>query len=167
MNLKRSLPQSIFLALALAVPLGALAQTYPSTPAPSPTPSATPTISPAPSPSAAPSATPAGSPTPLPTPLVLPPDAVPQILAVTVNETVFHSGDTIYSTVVTSTNVAAVELRVAGKAIRFPRVDFGVWQLAYTLPHIPRRMLHDYPGQIVAMNSAGVTTARPVTISLR
>ena len=152
--------RSLFLALALAVPIAAFAQTYPSTPAPSPSASVTP------GPSAAP-ATPTGSPAPLPTPLVLPPDAVPQILAVTVNETVFHSGDTIYSTVVTSTNVAAVELRVAGKAIRFPRVDFGVWQLAYTLPHIPRRMLHDYGGQIVAMNSAGVTTVRPVTISLR
>jgi len=167
MNAVRSLPQSLLLALALAVPLSALAQTPPpaATPAPSPTPSASPPASPAPS--VAPSATPASSPTPLPTPIVLPPDAVPQILAVTVNETVFHSGDTIYSTVITSTNVAAVELRVAGKAIRFPRVDFGVWQLTYTLPHIPRRMLHDYDAQIVAMNSAGVTASRPVTISLR
>lgn len=164
----RNLPQHIFLAFALALPLAAFAQTYPAaTPAPSPSPSASVTPAPSATPSAAPSATPASSPTPLPTPLVLPPDAVPQILAVTVNEPVFHSGDTIYSTVITSTNVAAVELRVAGKAIRFPRVDFGVWQLAYTLPHIPRRMLHDYGGQIAAMNSAGVTTTRAVTISLR
>lgn len=164
MNPMRRLPQHIFLAFALAVPLAAFAQTYPTaTPAPSPSPSASVT----PAPSATPAATPVSSPPPLPTPLILPPDAVPQILAVTVNETVFHSGDTIYSTVITSTNVAAVELRVAGKAIRFPRVDFGVWQLAYTLPTIPRRMLHDYSAQIVAMNSAGVTTARPVTISLR
>lgn len=165
MNGLRGLPQHIFLALVLTVPLAAFAQTSPSspTPAPSPTPSASVT----PGPSAAPSATPASAPTPLPTPLVLPPDAVPQILAVSVNETVFHSGDTIYSTVITSTNVAAVELRVARRAIRFPRVDFGVWQLSYTLPQIPRRMLHDYGAQIVAMNSAGVTTARAVTISLR
>jgi hypothetical protein len=164
MNAVRSLPQHIFLCYALTLPLAAFAQTYPAaTPAPSPSPSALVT----PAPSASPSATPASSPTPLPTPLILPPDAVPQILAVTVNEPVFHSGDTIYSTVITSTNVAAVELRVAGKAIRFPRIDFGVWQLAYTLPRIPRRMLHDYDGQIVAMNSAGVSTARAVTISLR
>lgn len=161
----RSLPQHIFLAFALVLPLAAFAQTYPPAPTPMPSPTAGTTPPASPTPSA--SATPATAPTPLPTPLVLPPDAVPQILAVTVNETVFHSGDTIYSTVITSTNVAAVELRVAGKAIRFPRVDFGVWQLAYTLPHIPRRMLHDYDGQIVAMNSAGVTAARPVTISLR
>jgi hypothetical protein len=160
---------NIFLALALALPLVAVAQTYPPDPTPVPSPTASP--SPSPSPSASPSAAPTASsspiPTPLPTPLILPPDAVPQILAVTVNETVFHSGDTIYSTVITSTNVAAVELRVAGRVIRFPRVGFGVWQLTYTLPHVPRRMLHDYGAQIVAMNSAGVTTARAVTISLR
>jgi hypothetical protein len=146
-------------ALFLVVPLGALSQTLPPSVAPSASPS------PVSSPSVAPP--PVSSPSVAPTPLILPPEAEPQILAVAVNEPVFHSGDTIYSTVITSTNVAAVELRVAGRAIRFPRVDFGVWQLAYTLPHIPRRMLHDYGAQIIAMNSAGVTTARPVTISLR
>jgi len=155
MNLKLALA-----ALAFALPLAAFAQTIP--PSPTPVPSATPSSSPAPS---SPAPTPSSS--PLPTPLVLPPDAAPQILYVTVSEPVFHSGDTIYSTVITSTNVAAVELRIIGKAIRFTRSDFGVWQLNYRMPRIPRRYFRDYNGQIVAMNTAGAVTARTVVISLR
>ncbi|HET9393824.1 MAG TPA: hypothetical protein VFO29_09950 [Candidatus Rubrimentiphilum sp.] len=148
--------QHLFAALAFALSPAAFAQTIPSSPAPVPSPSAT-QSSPGPSPTAS----------PLPTPLVLPPDAAPQILAVTVNEPEFHSGDVISSTVITSTNVAAVELRILGRAIRYPRTDFGIWQLNYTVPHIPRHFLRDYNAQIVAMNTAGATTAFNVVISLR
>ena len=178
MSVTRSLPKHIFLALALALPLAAFAQTNP--PSPTPAPSVAPSTSPSPSPSpisvtpspsatpsTAPTISPSPEPTSLPTPLVLPPRAAPQILAVTVNEVVFHSGDTIYSTVITSTNVAAVELRVAGRAIRYPRIDFGIFQLVYKVPHVPRRMLHDYNAQIVAMNAYDMYVARSVVISLR
>ena len=54
-----------------------------------------------------------------------------------------------------------------GKAIRFSRNDFGIWQLVYKMPHIPRRYFRDYNGQIAAMNTAGVTIVRNVVISLR
>ncbi|HEV2261080.1 MAG TPA: hypothetical protein VGR69_02180 [Candidatus Rubrimentiphilum sp.] len=160
------------LLMLAAVPIIASArQISPVTPTSSPSASPSPTVTASPlptaSPTPAPVATPLLSPSVLPTPLVLGPDAPPRILSITVSEPVFHSGDTIASTVITSTNVAAVELRVAGKAVRFPRVDFGVWELSYRLPHIPRRMLHDYAAEIVAMNSSGVTTTFPVTLSLR
>lgn len=120
-----------------------------------------------PAPSASPSAAPSPLPSPLPTPLVLPPQAAPQILAVRVNEPFFHSGDMVEATVITSTNVPAVELRILGKVIRFQRLDFGVFQLAYKLPHIPRRFLKDYAGQIVAMNTQNMYVAQNITISLR
>ena len=148
--------------LVLALPAAALAQTPPSPsaiPQPSPSASAQPSLSP--------SASPSPSPSPLPTPLVLPPEAPPQILAIQVNEPVFHSGDTVSAKVITSTNVPAVELRVMGKIIRFTRLDFGVFELDYKLPHIPRRFLRDYPAQIVAMNTGNVYVSRDITISLR
>ena len=154
-------------ALFAAIPLCALAQTPPPGSLPAATPSPGPSPSAAPSPLASPAPSPTGSPGPLPTPLVLPPGADPQILAIQVNEPVFHSGDTVEATVITSTNVPAVELRVMGKVIRFVRLDFGIFQLAYKLPHIPRRYLRDYPAQIVAMNTANVLVARSITISLR
>jgi hypothetical protein len=122
-----------------------------------------PSASPVPSP--APSAT--ISPAPLPTPLVLPPEAPPQILAIVINCPVFHSGDTFAATVITSTNVPAVELRVVGKVVRFARIDFGIWQLNYKLPHIPRRFLRDYPAQIVAWNTTNLTASRDIMLSLR
>jgi len=71
------------------------------------------------------------------------------------------------ATVITSTNVPAVELRVVGKIVRFTRIDFGIWELSYKLPHIPRRFLRDYPAQIVAMNTMDVYVARNITLSLR
>lgn len=103
----------------------------------------------------------------MPTPLVLPPEAPPQIIAIAINGPFFHSGDTFFARVVTSTNVPAVELRVMGKVIRFARLDFGIWELTYKLPHIPRRFLHDYPAQIVAMNTVNVFVSRDITLSLR
>lgn len=147
----------IVAVLFAAMPLCAFAQTS----SPSPTPS------PSPGPATPAPASPAPSPSPLPTPLVLPPEAAPQILAVRVNEPVFHSGDTVEATVITSTNVPAVELRVLGKVIRFQRLDFGIFELAYKLPHIPRRFLKDYPAQIVAMNTSNVYVAENITLSLR
>ncbi len=154
----------IVFALMVGAPLMAVSQTAPS---PRPVPTSSSAVTSSPLPAASPSSSPSPSPTPLPTPLVLPAAAAPQIIAVSVNETVFHSGDTITATVITSTNVPAVELRVMGKVIRFARVDFGVFQLIYKLPHIPRRYLKDYPAQIVAMNTIDVYVARNITISFR
>jgi hypothetical protein len=153
----------IFAALLFAIPVIAFGQALP----PSPVPTAAPSPAPTASPSAIPQASPTTSPTPLPTPLVLPPEAPPQILAISINQQTFHSGDLFYAKVITSTNVPAVELRAIGKAIRFTRLDFGVWELSYKLPHIPRRFLKDYPAQIVAMNTVNVYVARDITLSLR
>jgi len=153
----------LFAALIAAVPLAALGQTP--SPSPAPTPISLCASSASPSPSPAPSAT--ISPAPLPTPLVLPPGAPPQILAIVINCPVFHSGDTFAATVITSTNVPAVELRIVGQVVRFQRIDFGIWQLSYKLPHIPRRYLRDYAAQIVAWNTTNLTATRDITLSLR
>jgi|SRR5579884_1969513 hypothetical protein len=137
------------------------------TPAPQPEP--TPSAGPSPTPSAMPSptATPAASPTPLPTPLVLPADAPPQILAIQLSDPIFHSGETVTGTVITSTNVAAVEIHLAGRTARIPRADLGVWQVTYRMPRVPFFMRGDYTAQVVAMNSAGATAVQEITVPVR
>lgn len=154
------------------------------TPTPTPLPSATPlpvpTVTapppatplpplPTPWPTPTPMTTPAPLPTvtPLPTPLVLPPDAPPQILAVQVSDPVFHGGETITGTIITSTNVAAVEIRLAGHSMRMPRTDFGIWQVTYKMPHVPFFYRGRYTAQIVAMNSAGAQAEQDLTVSIR
>lgn len=132
---------------------------------PSPLPSATP--SPSPSPSSSPSPSPSPLPSSLPTPLVLPPDAPPQILAIQLSDPVFHGGETVTATVITSTNVAAVEIRLSGHTMRLPRADFGVFEMTYQVPHVPFWFRKTYTAQVVAMNSAGVEAAREVSVSLR
>jgi hypothetical protein len=102
----------------------------------------------------------------LPTPLLLPDDAPPQILAVQCDPVV--QGGSIFSgTIITSTNVAAVEIRLAGHKRRIPRVDAGIWQMSYNVPHIPFWLRRTYTAQVVAMNAAGVEAERDVTVSLR
>lgn len=148
------------LATPMPIPTG--------TPLPSPSASPSSTPSPTPSPTPAPSNTPLPPiPTPLPTPLILPPDAPPQILAVQLSDPVFRGGQTVSGTVITSTNVAAVELRMAGHTIRMPRADFGIWQMSYQMPHVPFWMRKNYTAQVVAINTAGTETSRDVTISVR
>ena len=145
------------------------------TPSPTPIPTATPppvpspttTLSPTPTPTPSATPTPASTPTPLPTPLVLPPDAPPQILAVQISDPVFHSGELVSGTVITSTNVAAVEIRMMGHSRRLPRTDFGVFQMSYTMPRVPFWLRKTYQAQVVAMNSAGIEAERDVTVSIR
>jgi outer membrane biosynthesis protein TonB len=126
-------------------------------PLPTPWPTPTPMTTPAPVPTV----------TPLPTPLVLPPDAPPQILAVQLSDPVFHGGETITGTIITSTNVAAVEIRLAGHSMRMPRTDFGIWSMTYKMPHVPFFYRGRYTAQIVAMNSAGAQAEQDLTVSVR
>lgn len=183
----------LFAGLGLTVALLALgpspvtAQQPPATPAPiptasvSPSPSPSPSISPSPTPmpsetplpsplpSGAPTPTPSISPlpTPLPTPLVLPDDAPPQILAVRLSDPVFHTGELVTGTIITSTNVAAVEIRLMGRSHRIPREDFGVFQMSYTIPSVPFWLRKTYTAQVVAINSTGLQAEQDVTVSLR
>lgn len=124
---------------------------------------------PGPSPSASSSAapSPSASPAAQPTPLVLPPDAPPQIIAVELSDPVFHSGETVSGTVVTSTNVAAVDVRVATQNRRLPQTAPGIFSMSYTLPKIPFFLRGTYTARIIAQNTAGVTAEKDVTVSLR
>lgn len=56
---------------------------------------------------------------------------------------------------------------MAGRSLRIPRTDFGIWQVSYTIPHVPFWMRKNYTAQVVAMNTAGIEAERDVTISVR
>lgn len=99
--------------------------------------------------------------------MLLPADAPPQILAIQLSDPVFHGGELVTGTIITSTNVAAVEIRLMGKHARIPRTDFGVFQMSYKMPRVPFWMRKTYTAQVVAMNSAGVEAERDITVSVR
>lgn len=144
--------------LVSALLIGALvAQTPPPSPVPAASPQATPAAS----------ASPTATPTNLPTPLVLPPEAPPQILAVQLSDPVFHSGEVITGTVITSTNVQSVEIHLAGRAARMPRADAGIWQMTYRMPRVPFFMKGTYTAQIVAINGDGAAAIRDVSVAIK
>lgn len=132
-------------------------------------PQALPTLAPAPS--AAPIGTPMPSPapsgSPSPTPLQLPADALPQIVDVLLSSMTLHGGDTFSGRVVTSTNVASLEVRMAGQSINVPRTDLGVFALTYQVPNIPFFARGNYTAQVIARNAKGDTAERDIPIALR
>lgn len=162
-------------ALPTGLPTGGPVPTATATPLPaaSPTPTASPMGSPTPPPAIP--ATPVPAPTPflapagapLPQPLALAPDAPPQILAIQLSDPVFHSGELVSGTVITSTNVAAVQLRMGTYIIGIPRTTFGVFRMSYRMPHFSFFAYKTYHAQLVALNAAGAIAERDLTIPIR
>ncbi|MGZ3499557.1 MAG: hypothetical protein ACXWNK_10730 [Vulcanimicrobiaceae bacterium] len=139
------------------------------TPAPArtlwPTPSPIPTQLPAPTP--LPSASASATPLPIPTPVTLPDDAPPQIVDVHLNQNVIHSGDMVSGWVVTSTNVASVEIDIATYAFGVPRTEVGQFAMSYKAPHIPFFARGNYTARVIARNTKGDRAERDVQIALR
>ncbi len=172
-------PIVALLTSTLAVALIGAAQTVPNA-MPTPIPLATPMPPPTPMPIVTPSATPSPSPKPttspasivtpmpLPTPLVLPPDAPPQILAIRMDNPVLHGGDMVGGTVVTSTNVASVEVRLGPRSMSIPRTAVG--DISNELSDAARAVLHsadNYTAAVIARNAAGISAERDVNVSVR
>jgi hypothetical protein len=130
---------------------------------PSPAPVQTPT----PGPSASPNAS--ASPTPMPTPtiLMLAPDAPPQILWIGMSSTAPHAGDTMLVTVLCSSNVASVELRVGGFGQGMTKTDVGHFESTSQVPRLPFFMNHNLTLQIIARNTAGAATEKDVPVQVR
>ncbi len=121
--------------------------------------------SPVPSVSAAPSQTP--SPAPTPTIAFLPPDAAPQILWWRLSSTTPQAGDTLSVVVLTSSNVASVELRIGGYAFNLPKTDVGHFEGGYVVPQLPFFVSHQLLMWIIARNTAGVSVESSVEIRVR
>jgi hypothetical protein len=118
-------------------------------------------------PSPVPSVSQAPSPAPTPTILMLPPDAAPQILWFGLSSTTPTAGDTLSVTVLTSSNVASVEVRVGGYGFNLPKADVGRFEGAYAVPQLPFFMNHNLVMQIIARNTAGVAATTNAQIQIR
>ena len=98
---------------------------------------------------------------------MLPPDAAPLILWLSLSSTTPKAGDTLSVTVLTSSNVASVELRVGGYGFTLPKTDVGHFEGAYQVPQLPFFMSHNLVMQIIARNTAGGTATTNAQIQIR
>jgi hypothetical protein len=98
---------------------------------------------------------------------MLPPDAPPQILWIALSSTVPHAGDTLTVTVLTSSNVASVELRVGGYGSGMTKTEAGHFQLASTVPKLQIFMNHSLTLEIIARNTAGAAVQQSVALHVR
>ena len=78
-----------------------------------------------------------------------------------------HPGQTISGRVVTSSNVASVEVRIATYSINMQKTGIGRFSMAYTVPNIPAFFLGNYTMQVIARNSAGDQASRGIPITIR
>jgi hypothetical protein len=148
---------------ALLLGIGALLLTGvdQTTPA-SPPASVAPVVTPAPITSAGPVATPNAP----PAILMLPPDAAPQIQWISLSSTTPRSGDTLAVTVLASSNVASVELRVGGYGMGMNKTDVGRFESTSQVPKLPFFISHSVTLQVIARNTAGVAVEQDIALQV-
>jgi len=126
------------------------------------------TVAPAPTPTASAPPSPVAAPTPAPKRIpIRPADAAPKIVSVSVSQRTMHPGQTISGTVLTSSNVASVEVRIATYSIAMEKVGVGRFSMAYTVPNVPVFFRGNYTMQVIARNSAGDQASRGIPITIR
>jgi hypothetical protein len=101
--------------------------------------------------------------------LVIPklgPNAQPRIVNVSLSKTTVYGGDTVSSEVITSSNVASVELRIAGFSMPMAKTAPGHFSLIYTVPNLPFFLHKTYDMDVIARNTRGdaATTTLPITV---
>jgi hypothetical protein len=76
------------------------------------------------------------------------------------------SGDTLSGRVLTSSNVASVEVRVVTYGVSLKKVGVGRFEMSYKLGYIPFFVHGTYPMHIIARNARGdsVEQSLPLTI---
>ncbi len=148
-------------------------------------PSSAPTATPAPGstgasivvapsePSAAPSSEPSNAPAtpatePTATPVVIAaPNDPPRILFFAISAQVVHPGDILSGSVTASSNVASVEVRVAGYSYPMVKTGPGRFVLSATVPNVPVIFRRTYPLVAIARNTRGDATERETQITIR
>jgi hypothetical protein len=102
-----------------------------------------------------------------PTPQVLPPDAPPRILELWMNETTIQPGRKWTGRIITSTNVASVEVRTESFSFVADRRRFGVFEFSQTILDIIPQYRRAYVLHVIARNTRGLTEERLVPILIR
>lgn len=96
-------------------------------------------------------------------PLAKPGDP-PRIVSVWLAKTEFAPGERIAGRVVTTTNVASVEIRVEGYGRVIPRTDFGRFEGSVAVPQLPSFLRRAFTLQILARNAGGIAAKATVPI---
>jgi len=104
---------------------------------------------------------------PTPTILMLAPDAPPQILWVKLSSTTPRAGDSVTVIVLTSSNVASVELRVGGFGGAMTKTDVGHFETIAQVPKLPIYMVHNFSLQVIARNTQGASAQQTVALHVR
>jgi len=112
-----------------------------------------------------------GTPLPQPaavaTPPVLPADAPPRIVALGMSAHVVHPGEVVSGYAITSSNVAAVTLRLQTITTPMQKVGVGRFAISYVVPQIPFFLKGNYTIEVIASNARGDTVERDVPITVR
>jgi hypothetical protein len=96
----------------------------------------------------------------------LPPDAPPQILSVAISETTVHSGDTVSGTVLTTSNVASVEVRIASFGRGLDKTGIGRFSLTYPVS-LPFFIRGTFTMRVIARNTRGTSAETTIPITVR
>lgn len=106
-------------------------------------------------------------PQPWPTALTAKPDAQPEILNVWLSRRDLQPGGSIDGKIVTSTNVASLEVRTVVFSINALRSDFGQFHFHLHILDVPGISRgRNYELQVIARNAAGVETVQTTTLEM-
>ena len=105
--------------------------------------------------------------TALPAPRSAPSDALPRIIAANFSTLNIKHPEVWSGTIVTTTNVASLELRTNQFAISVPRTAFGRFAFTLRVYDVPDEFLRSYALRIIARNSAGAQAEEDVPLRIR
>jgi hypothetical protein len=83
------------------------------------------------------------------------------------NETTIHMGDTWNGRIITSTNVASVELRTESFSFVADRPTFGVFDFSQRVLDVIPQYRRAYLLHVIARNAAGDVEERLIPITIR
>lgn len=98
---------------------------------------------------------------------MLPPNAPPQIVSMSISSNTVRVGGVLSGSVIASSNVASVEVRVAIYGFNMVKVAPGQFTLSVRVPRVPRRFLGTYDLVAIARNTRGDQTRRSTRITIR
>jgi hypothetical protein len=98
----------------------------------------------------------------LPRPVTAPNGASPRIVAMRFSGDEVRRGQTWSGTIITSTNVASVEVRTNLFSINVPRRTFGDFRFTLRVYDVPPIFIRAYRLRVIARNAAGQTVEEDV-----
>ena len=103
----------------------------------------------------------------MPAPAVASNDSPPRIVAMNFSSTDLQRGQTWSGTIITTTNVASVEVRTNLFSINVPRSGFGDFRFTLRIYDVPPIFIRGYTVRVIARNAAGASTEEDLPLRIR